>query len=146
MPTDGWAGSAVTLPGDTSPLEPADLEAWLWRIDLTHQLLAERVASLTPEQLDWAAPDSGWTLRHLCHHVAHGEVFYAVWLDEALPAEPLARYAEGSRRLHHKLRAAVESTIPADHFFYEDDLGAFEPAQIAAFVLASEEQALERAG
>ena len=30
-PTDGWASSLVTLPGDRLPLAAADLAAWLWR-------------------------------------------------------------------------------------------------------------------
>lgn len=143
MPTDGWADSATTLPDDVLPLEPADLEAWLWRIDLVNHLMAERVAALTQAQLDWAAPDEGWTIRHICHHLAHGEVFYAVWLDEALPTEPLARYKEGNQRLFQKLRAGVESTIPIDYFFYDDDLGEFQPEQIAGLALRDEQQALD---
>ena len=48
-PTDGWVPSTVTLPDDRLPLAPADLDAWLWRIDQAARLLAQRAAGLTPK-------------------------------------------------------------------------------------------------
>src|SRR5262245_27775283 len=52
-PTDGWASSVVTLPADTLPLAPADLDAWLWRIDQAARLVQTRAAALTEAELDW---------------------------------------------------------------------------------------------
>ena len=40
-PTDGWVPSTVTLPDDVLPLAPADLDAWLWRIDQAARLVQQ---------------------------------------------------------------------------------------------------------
>jgi hypothetical protein len=105
-PTDGWAPSQVTLPEDRLPLAATDLDAWLWRIDQATRLLIQRAASLSDADLDWPPPDGGWPLRRVLHHVARDEVVYASSLDEALPEDPVGRYAEASRRLDERLRAA----------------------------------------
>ena len=55
-PTDGWASSADRLDEDSLPLSRLDLAAWLWRIDIAWQMLAERAERLTPAQLDWTPP------------------------------------------------------------------------------------------
>jgi hypothetical protein len=99
-PTDGWVPSTVTLPDDRLALGPADLDAWLWRIDQAVRMLVHRARGLTPEELDWAPPDGGWPLRRVLHHVARSERLYAASLDEALSADdPETRYAGASHRL-----------------------------------------------
>jgi hypothetical protein len=99
-PTDGWVPSTVTLPDDRLPLAPADLAAWLWRIDQAARLLVQRAGGLTPDELDWLPPDGGWPLRRVLHHVARSEILYSASLDEALRSEdPQARYAEACGRL-----------------------------------------------
>jgi DinB family protein len=105
VPTDGWATSAVTFGEDVQPLSAAELAAWLWRIDLTIELVARQAEDLTEAQLDWTPPDSGWTLRRMLRHLALAEMYYAVWLDEPLPDEPLERYAVASERFADRLRA-----------------------------------------
>ncbi|HWN56412.1 MAG TPA: DinB family protein [Methylomirabilota bacterium] len=105
-PTDGWAPSTVTLPEDRLPLTVADLDAWLWRIDQAVHLLARRAAGLTDDELDWQPPDGGWPLRRVLHHVARSEMLYAASLDDALPENPGARYAEADSRFQARLMAA----------------------------------------
>jgi hypothetical protein len=56
-PTDGWATSAQTLDEDHLPVSQSDLRSWLWRIDLTIALLAQRAQALTEDELDWIPPD-----------------------------------------------------------------------------------------
>ncbi len=106
IPTGGWAPSTVTLPEDRLPLTAADLDTWLWRIDQAVRLLTQRAASLTPDELDWPPPDGGWPLRRVLHHVARSEMLYAASLDEALPDDAVARYAEADSRFHARLMAA----------------------------------------
>lgn len=106
-PTDGWVPSTVTLPEDRLPLTPADLDAWLWRIDQAIRLLAQRAAGLAEEELDWQPPDGGWPLRRVLHHVARSENLYAASLDEAPPDDPVRAYAEADSRLQASLSAAA---------------------------------------
>jgi len=107
-PTDGWVGSTVTLPDDRLPLAPADLDAWLWRVDQASRLVVQRAAGLTEAELDWLPPDGGWPLRRVLHHLARSERLYAAALDEALPDEdPPCRYEEASRRLGEAVRVAA---------------------------------------
>ena len=105
-PMDGWAPSTVTLPEDRLPLTVPDLDAWLWRIDQAMRLLARRAAGLTDDELDWQPPDGGWPLRRVLHHVARSEMLYAASLDDALPENPGARYAEADSRFQARLMAA----------------------------------------
>ena len=118
-PTDGWAPSTVTLPDDRLPLAPADLDAWLWRIDQATRLVVRRAEQLSLAELDWLPPDGGWPLRRVLHHLARSERLYAAALDEALPDEdPARRYEAASRRLDDGVRAASdrgrdESTVYA---------------------------------
>lgn len=99
-PTDGWAPSTVTLPDDMLPLEPAALEPWLWRVDQTVRLVAQRAAGLSQAELDWQPPDGGWPLRRVLHHLASCERLYGSSLEEALRHEdPVGRYEEACRRL-----------------------------------------------
>ncbi len=106
-PTDGWVPSTVTLPDDRLPLAPADLDAWLWRIDQATRLVVQWASGLSEGELDWLPPDGGWPLRRVLHHLARSERLYAAALDEALPdADPSRRYEEASRRLEDGVRAA----------------------------------------
>jgi len=106
-PTDGWVPSTVTLPDDRLPLTPADLDAWLWRIDQATRLVVRRAGQLSLAELDWLPPDGGWPLRRVLHHLARSERLYAAALDEALPDEdPARRYEAASRRLDDGVRAA----------------------------------------
>src|SRR5439155_12674488 len=95
-PTDGWAPSGQMLDDDRLSLTDAELGAWLWRCDISWELLIRRVAQLSEAQIDWQRPDGGWTLRRVLYHTGRG--FYAAWFDMALTDEPLARYHEASQR------------------------------------------------
>jgi hypothetical protein len=107
-PTDGWVGSTVTLPDDRLPLTPADLDAWLWRVDQAARLVAYRAAELTEAELDWLPPNGGWPLRRVLHHLARSERLYAAALDDALPDEdPPHRYEEACRRFGEVVRVAA---------------------------------------
>jgi hypothetical protein len=105
-PTDGWASSADQLDEDSLPLSESDLAAWLWRIDIAWQMLAQRASELSPAQLAWAPPGDDWNLARVLHHVSGG--FYVVWLDNPLPEEPVARYLESSQRLYAAIDQASE--------------------------------------
>jgi hypothetical protein len=99
-PTDGWASSVETLPGDRLPLSRADLAAWHWRIDQAARVFHQRAAGLRREMLDWLPPDGGWPLRRVFHHLARCERLYGASLDEALATtQPAARYQEACRQL-----------------------------------------------
>jgi hypothetical protein len=104
-PTDGWAPSGQMLADDTLGLSADELGAWLWRLALSWGLLLQRVAPLSTLQLDWQPPDGGWTMRRTLYHLGRG--FYAHWLDQALPDEPVARYEEASRRFQSRLQQLV---------------------------------------
>ena len=144
VPTDGWIPSTVTLPEDRLPLTAADLDAWLWRIDQALLLLTQRAAGLSDDDLDWQPPDGGWPLRRVLHHVARSEVLCAACFDEALPDEPVARYAEADARFSKRLvtaRAAADDPS----FVFPDPYGTFfTPAGVVAEVLALESEPLSR--
>jgi hypothetical protein len=143
-PTDGWAPSTVTLPEDRLPLTSADLEPWLWRIDQAARLLARRAAGLTDGELDWQPPDGGWPLRRVLHHVARSEMLYAASLDESLPDDPVARYAEADSRFQERLLAAKAHGHDRS-IGYPNLYGTmFTPDQVAADVLAFESELLEQ--
>ena len=108
-PTDGWASSADELDEDVLPLSAHDLAYWLWRIDITWGLLAQRAARLSPEELAWSPPGDDWTVSRVLHHVAAG--FYVVWLDEALPEAARPRFEHASRRLGERLHEASERPL-----------------------------------
>ena len=114
-PTDGWASSADRLDEDSFLLSRRDLDAWLWRIDIAWQMLAERAERLRSDQLDWMPPDDDWNLRRVLHHVSQG--FYVAWLDHPLPEEPFARYSEASRRLESAI-AEIEMTEGARNMIW----------------------------
>ena len=120
-PTDGWADSATTLEEDYFPITSADLSAWLWRIDLVVALVAQRAEQLSLQQLDWTPPNGGWSLRHMLHHLASAEIYYVVWLDEALPEDAVARYEETSRRLSEQVSQVLLSSKSEDTFFFDGE-------------------------
>ena len=139
-PTDGWVGSTVTLPEDTLPLTRSDLDAWLWRIDLAMGLMVERARRLDHEALDWQPPDGGWTLRRVLHHVARSEVLYASAFDDALPEDPVARYAEADARLGERLTAAGERAGDPLTVFPDPYGTFFTPEGVVAEVVALERE------
>lgn len=137
-PTDGWATSGETLPEDLRPLSSAELHAWLWRIDVAVGLIAQRAQHLSSEQLDWAPPDGGWTLRQALHHLAGAEVYYAVWMKVALPDEPLARYSEANRRFEQRLRRVFALPPEEQTTLFIDVQTTSTAEQVAQLVLAEE--------
>jgi len=142
-PTDGWVPSTVTLPDDRLPLAPADLDAWLWRVDEAARLVAQRAAGLTEAELDWLPPDGGWPLRRVLHHLARSERLYAAALDEALPDEdPPRRYEEACRRLGEVVRVATTRGEDAS-IVYAGLYGALAaPDEVLGLVLAIEGELL----
>jgi len=146
-PTDGWAGSTVTLPDDLLPLAQRDLDAWLWRIDQAARLLQQRAAGLTSEELDWAPPDGGWPLRRVLHHVARCERLYGAALDEALRSEdPEQRYAEACRCFDEAVKAASDRGEDPS-IVYPGLYGVLRtPAQIVDDVLTFEGELLSAGG
>jgi hypothetical protein len=141
-PTDGWVSSTVTLPEDRLPLTAADLDAWLWRIDQAERLLAQRAAGLTEEELDWQPPDGGWPLRRVLHHVARSEMLYAGALDEGLPDDPIARYAEADARCRTRLAEAGARDVDPS-IIYPSLYGTmFTPAGVVDELLACESEVL----
>lgn len=147
-PADGWATSAETFGEDVQALSAAELAAWLWRIDLTIEMVAQQAEDLSDAQLDWTPPDGGWTLRRMLHHLALAEMYYAVWLDEPLPDEPLARYEAASGRFMERLRAVFgmvsDGAIERERavLFAPSDGAVTTGEEIARGVLAAEESAL----
>lgn len=141
-PTDGWVGSTVTLGEDRAPLSAAELDAWLWRIDLAVGMVAQRAGRLTTDQLDWLPPDGGWSLRRTLHHLAATELFYSVWLDEPLPDEPPARYAEANRRLHARLAEVLARPAWEDVGLFDGDALPTTPERLAQEALEAEQALL----
>ena len=141
-PTDGWVSSTVTLPEDRLPLTRSDVDAWLWRIDLATSLMVERARRLGQEELDWPPPDGGWTLRRVLHHVARSEVLYSTSFDDALPDDPVARYAQADTRLRECLTAASERDRDPSTVF-PDPYGTFFTLEgVVAEVVALERELL----
>ena len=144
-PTDGWVPSTVTLPDDRLPLSPADLEAWLWRIDQAARLVVRRAGELSPAELDWLPPDGGWPLRRVLHHLARSERLYAAALDEALlDDDPSRRYGEACRRLDDVV-GAIDESGRDDSIVYAGLYGVLHtPPEVVALVLTIEAELLAR--
>jgi hypothetical protein len=141
-PTDGWASSAQTLPEDLLPIAPADLDAWLWRIDLTVGLLAQRAQGLTEDQLEWIPPAGGWTIGQMLRHVASAECYYAIWLDDAYSDEPVARYREANRRFVSQLRMVLALPPPEREALFSEGEAPTTAERVAEELLAAEQTAL----
>jgi hypothetical protein len=135
--------STVTLPDDRLPLAPADLDAWLWRIDQAVRLVVQRASELGPAELDWLPPDGGWPLRRVLHHLARSERLYAATLDEALPGDdPSPRYREACRRLDDEMRA-VAGRGDEPSIVYAGLYGVLQtPEEVVGQVLAIEGELL----
>lgn len=114
-PTDGWVGSFVTLPEDHAPLSAAELEAWLWRIDLVIGMTAGRAGRAVLFSLP----------------------------RRAFAGRPPPRYVEASRRLRGRLHAALVIPTAGTMINVGPEGGILTPAQIAETAL-SEEQMLLR--
>lgn len=142
IPTNGWATSSETLPEDLQPLSARELHAWLWRIDQAIEVVAERARQLSPEQLDWTPPDGGWPLRQILHHLAGAELYYAVWMDEALPEEALARYTEANRRFAERLSQAFTALAAGQGVLFKPSSDGTLTAQQMAELVLAEEQSL----
>ncbi len=141
-PTDGWATSSETFQEDLLPVSQAELQAWLWRIAVTVELVAQRARSLNADQLDWIPPDGGWALRQALHHLATGEVYYVIWLDEALPDEPMARYREANRRFEHQLRRVFARPLEEQGVLFSTEHTTTTAEHLAQLVLAAEQTLL----
>ncbi len=72
---DRWLASASTTAADLAPFMPADLEEARSRLTRLARVWANRLGTLTPDQLDHS-PGVGWTFRQLAFHLA-GSVYYA---------------------------------------------------------------------
>lgn len=143
-PTDGWATSAETFQDDLQPLSQEELQAWLWRVDLAVNMVAQRVRLLNEKQLDWTPPDGGWTLRTALHHLARAEIYYATWLDEPLPDEPVDRYREISSRFEQRLRQVLLHPLDGSKALFnpEEEYELVAAEQIGQMVLAEERSIL----
>jgi hypothetical protein len=137
-PTDGWASSDDTMPEDFQPLSPKELQSWLWRIDLSLAMVAQRAGQLSEQQLDWTPPDGGWTLRYMLRHLAFAGAYYAIWLDEPLPDSARERYQEANARFERQLRQIfTSSNLPDALFLLSDTL--LTAGQIVQQALAEEQ-------
>ncbi|MFG1941891.1 hypothetical protein [Nonomuraea sp. NPDC048826] len=72
---DHWHASGSTPPSDLAPFTGQDLDEARSRLTRLGRIWAERLAVLTPDQLD-RSPGAGWTFRQLAFHVA-GSAYYA---------------------------------------------------------------------
>lgn len=137
QPTDGWAPADVTFDEDLAPVSESELASWLWRVDRVMALFVGRATELTRAQLDWQPPDGGWTLHRILHHVArfYG---YAAWLDEALPEDAHARYAEAHARLRAQVAVLTSTPPPPDTAFYGNSGQPLTLTDMLQAVLAAE--------
>ncbi|HEX3723368.1 MAG TPA: DinB family protein [Nitrolancea sp.] len=142
-PTDGWASSEDYLDEDILPLTRRDLEAWLWRIDIAWRMLADRAERLSSAQLVWMPPDDDWNLARVLHHVSQG--FYVAWLDDPLPKDPTARYAEATRRLHDAIAVADRHRSDPEVIWLAADAVYATPDDILAQLIETEAQLIRSA-
>lgn len=117
-PADGWAGSKVTFPDDHVPLHEDELNAWLWRIDITNRTIEHRLWDLSAEQIHWQPPDDGWSIYTIIHHLAFGELFYATAIENALPPETALRLPEAITRFQGAAQVVLKHPIKEDQSFY----------------------------
>jgi hypothetical protein len=145
-PTDGWASSLVTFAEDRVPIDQAELDAWLWRIDLVIGMVAERARTLSTAELDWIPPDGSWTLRQTLNHLAAAELYYVRWLDEALPDNATERYTTASAMVADALPIALDAASEPNVAFAHannTDPGHCAPEEIAEQILAQEAALLD---
>jgi len=72
---DEWHASGSLTPADLSPFTPADLDEAASRLTRLSDLWRDRLADLSPEELDHS-PGEGWTFRQLAFHL-EGSIYYA---------------------------------------------------------------------
>lgn len=72
---DRWHASATTTPGDLAPFTAEDLDEARSRLVRLARMWSQRLAALTPEQLD-DSPGRGWSFRGLAFHL-EGSAYYA---------------------------------------------------------------------
>ncbi|MEV5934212.1 hypothetical protein AB0L56_16080 [Streptomyces sp. NPDC052079] len=72
---DRWHASLVTTEADLAPFTPEDLDEARSRLTRLARIWANRLDSLTDEQLDHS-PGTGWSFRELARHVQES-VYYA---------------------------------------------------------------------
>lgn len=72
---DHWHASATTTGADLAPFTAADLDEARSRLTRLARIWANRLDTLTPDELDRSA-GSGWTFRQLAFHLAES-VYYA---------------------------------------------------------------------
>ncbi|HZR42484.1 MAG TPA: DinB family protein [Ktedonobacteraceae bacterium] len=143
-PTDGWATSEETFQEDLQLLSSSELQAWLWRIDLTVGMVVQRAKQLTVAQLDWLPPDGGWPLRRTLYHLAFAEIFYSVWLDEPLPEEAVARYREARSRFEQQLRHVFLHPAEKSMALFSPESHTAVTAEYLVQLVLAEEQTLLR--
>jgi hypothetical protein len=103
--------------------------------------LINRAAALTADDLAWRPPDGGWTLWQALHHVARDR-FYAAWLADPLPTEPLGRYRVASERLARRLTDPVSQVVPEGFMLFDRALNALTREQLLAQVVAAQRAVL----
>jgi hypothetical protein len=89
-------------------------------------------------------PDGGWSLRRVAYHVGRG--FYAFWLDQALPDEPVERYAEAGRRFQARLRQLSAETPTPGYGFVGREGALLTLQECVLAVLAAERHAQAEIG
>ncbi|MEV6946417.1 hypothetical protein AB0N07_31450 [Streptomyces sp. NPDC051172] len=72
---DHWHASALTTEADLVPFTPADLDEARSRLTRLARIWANRLGSLTDDQLDHS-PGEGWSFRELDLHLK-GSTYYA---------------------------------------------------------------------
>ncbi|MFJ2033299.1 hypothetical protein [Streptosporangium sp. NPDC087985] len=90
---DHWHASAITTPADLAPFTEQDLDEARSRLTRLALIWANRLNSLTPDQLDHS-PGKGWTFRQIAFHLG-GSTYYANAVGELLPS---ARTGSSGRR------------------------------------------------
>lgn len=139
QPADGWVDSYVTLDEDRLPLSSEDLDSWMWRIDLTVEMLVRRAQELSEVQLDWQPPAGGWTLRQVLHHEATAERYYTSWMEEPVNEDPLGRYVEARHRFDNALEGVLAAPIGRELALIDGESMECSPEQLVDEVLAAEE-------
>ncbi|OPG03207.1 hypothetical protein B1R27_29625 [Streptomyces sp. GKU 895] len=72
---DHWHASAVTTEADRAAFTQEDLDEARSRLTRLARIWANRLETLTDEQLD-TSPGEGWSFRELAHHLG-GSTYYA---------------------------------------------------------------------
>ena len=76
------------------------------------------------------------------HHLAQAEVYYVIWLEEALPDEPIARYREASRRFEAQVRRVFARPPQEQEVLFSDRYTPTTAEHLAQMVLTAEQALL----